>query len=201
MRRRCRAPDGRDKPANVTSRRRARPWRRDAGAFELATQARQEARGNLLEPELQTLAAQVLPEEGEDVGELDEFLVEEMFLDHGLAALERGESGPGLGALRIARPDGHDAVQAGPLDAGGKFAEALVGVGDVGEARLPQQGIALVEQLVEVHARISGWRVDVPARARRVPAPSSGAQPMPCASRMNPDAIPDVDLTFPVQCR
>ena len=81
----------------------------------------------------------------------------------------------------IARSEGDGTAQAGPGDAGGKLAEALVREGHVGEARLPEQAIAMVKKLVEVHGGVLlCWRVAVlagpePARRTLAHGPCRGA--------------------------
>ena len=93
----------------------------------------------------------IVAEETDEVGEFRDVLIGEVFLEHGLVALLGGKCGPEVLGRRIGEAELRFAVEPGPRDAGGEGAEPLIGVGEIGETSLPEQGVASVEKVKEVH--------------------------------------------------
>jgi hypothetical protein len=123
----------------------------DARTEEFTSHRIDEARGKVFEAEREFGRMRIVAEEGEEVGEFHEIFVGEVFFEHGLMALVGGQCGPEAFGIGLGEAELHLAAEAGAGDAGGEVAEPLVGVGEIGEASLPEQGVALVEEVKEVH--------------------------------------------------
>lgn len=121
------------------------------GLGQLILDGRHESTTQLLELKAEFRGPRILGQEDKDVGELDDILVGEVFLDHGLVAGARQEQRPGAVAGWVGELERDLAVQASPGDAPRPVIEALPGEGEIGQPGLPQQSRALVNKVVEVH--------------------------------------------------
>jgi hypothetical protein len=122
----------------------------NAGVLEFAPQSGEKPRSEFLEKKGQFRAV-ALADEGEEIGQFGGVLIGEVLVDYRLVAALPQQHGPKAVARGIGGTEDDLAVEPGPRDPRGEIAEPLVGEGEIGEARLPQQRIALMEEFVEFH--------------------------------------------------
>ena len=138
-------------PPSAADRAAARTGHADAAAREFTAQQRQPAVRQIPGGEGEIHRQALVAEETQDVGQLDGVLVEEMLVDHRLARGMRHEHGQEAGRFRVDRMQADRTGHAGAAEAPGEIAQPFVGKREVCQARLPEQGVALMEELEEVH--------------------------------------------------
>lgn len=134
----------------------------DAGTIEGGTERSAVSDTKLIELELD-FGKGTVERELHAVGEIEDVFDGEMFLDHRLIAFERGERcGAGVVAYDR-RPQPHETAQMGVGHAFGEAPDREIAVGQVGEMRLAEEGLAGREKFRKVHG------YDVPDFGARAP--------------------------------
>lgn len=90
---------------------------------------------------------------GHGVGELHEFLVAKMLLDHRLVALKRGERSPEAILRGVGLAQSHEPAQPGMMHALGEVPQREESLGQIGQPGLLKNGAVGVEKLGDFHGR------------------------------------------------